>query len=96
MDEPNSNLDDAGERALSAAIQTLKDEGSTVLIVSHRTAILPLADLILVLSNGRVADFGAARDVLSRLQSGSNQHSTASTTSKPTSPDGMVTVPVKP
>lgn len=96
MDEPNSNLDDAGERALSAAIQTLKDEGSTVLIVSHRTAILPLADLILVLSNGRVADFGAAQDVLSRLQSGGNHHSTASTTSKPTSPAGMVTVPVKP
>ena len=36
LDEPNSNLDDAGERALHSAIATLKAAGSTVLIVSHR------------------------------------------------------------
>ena len=95
MDEPNSNLDDSGERALSAAIQTLKAEGSTVVIVSHRTAILPLADLILVLSKGKVADFGAAQDVLSRLKSGSNQHSATAHESNATSPAVVTTVPVK-
>ena len=95
MDEPNSNLDEFGERALAAAIQTLKTAGSTVVIVSHRTSILPLADLILVLADGRVADFGATQDVMTRLQPNANKQPSGTKTPLPNKPVSITTVPVK-
>ena len=67
LDEPNSNLDDDGEIALGAAIQRMKDLNSTVVIVSHRTNILYLADRLLVMTAGRVSDFGPTDEVLSRF-----------------------------
>ena len=67
LDEPNSNLDDDGEVALGAAIQRMKDLNSTVVIVSHRTNILYLADRLLVMTAGRVSDFGPTDEVLSRF-----------------------------
>ncbi len=67
LDEPNSNLDDDGEAALGAAIQRMKDLNSTVVIVSHRTNILYLADRLLVMTAGRVSDFGPTDEVLSRF-----------------------------
>ena len=69
LDEPNSNLDEAGEVALGRAIQILKENGSTVLIVSHRQNILPLTDYLLVLAGGQIVDFGGSDDVLHRLNS---------------------------
>ena len=47
LDEPNSNLDQNGEAALNAAISTLKESGSTVVIVTHRKNVVPLADYML-------------------------------------------------
>lgn len=58
LDEPNSNLDDIGERALFAAIQQLKNMKKTVFLITHRQGILPLADFTLTLQNGQVASFG--------------------------------------
>ena len=70
LDEPNSNLDQNGEAALNAAISTLKQSGSTVVIVTHRKNVVPLADYMLVMDSGTVVDFGPARDVLARLETG--------------------------
>ena len=70
LDEPNSNLDEAGDNALSAALQTLKQLGSTVLVVSHRQNLLPLADEIIILSQGRVAVSGPAAEVIRKI----NEH----------------------
>ena len=91
MDEPNSER--SGERARSA-VQTLKAEGSTVVMLAS-LCDFTAHDLILVLSKGKVADFGAAQDVLSRLKSGSNQHSATAHESNATSPAVVTTVPVK-
>jgi ATP-binding cassette subfamily C protein EexD len=67
LDEPNSNLDDAGEEALHKAIATLKAAGSTVLIVSHRQGALKLADYILALKEGQVRYFGESSVVLEQM-----------------------------
>ena len=67
LDEPNSNLDDAGEEALHKAIATLKAAGSTVLIVSHRQGALKLADYILALKAGQVRYFGESSVVLDQM-----------------------------
>ncbi|RYF84110.1 MAG: type I secretion system permease/ATPase [Comamonadaceae bacterium] len=67
LDEPNSNLDDAGERALSAALTQLKALGRTVVVISHRTNLLNVTDKLLLLADGQVQAFGASREVLASL-----------------------------
>jgi ATP-binding cassette subfamily C protein EexD len=73
LDEPNSNLDDAGEQALTSAVERLKSQGATVLVVTHRRSILSQMDQLLVLQQGQVAAFGAREEVLGRLQSNTAQ-----------------------
>jgi type I secretion system ABC transporter, PrtD family len=67
LDEPNSNLDDVGERALALAIQQLKATGATVFIITHRTSILAQLDRLLVLSNGAIALYGPREKVMAEL-----------------------------
>jgi PrtD family type I secretion system ABC transporter len=67
LDEPNSNLDDDGENALTNAIMDLKDAGTTVVIVSHRPSVLNTMDRSLVLAEGTVRAFGSRNEVLARL-----------------------------
>jgi PrtD family type I secretion system ABC transporter len=55
LDEPNANLDSAGEEALIAAVQTLKGLGSTVILISHRPKVLRDVDHLLLLKNGMPA-----------------------------------------
>ena len=54
LDEPNANLDDAGDAALVKAIQDLKARGRTVFLITHRPNALAIADRILVLNNGAI------------------------------------------
>ncbi|MBM3337246.1 MAG: type I secretion system permease/ATPase [Betaproteobacteria bacterium] len=68
LDEPNSNLDEEGEKALISAIQTIKTRGCTVIMISHRRSLLPVADKLLFLRDGQVAAFGGRDEVLARLQ----------------------------
>jgi ATP-binding cassette subfamily C exporter for protease/lipase len=55
LDEPNSNLDSAGEQALAGAIQRMTESGTTVVLVSHRTNILRQANHLLMLRDGAAA-----------------------------------------
>ena len=71
LDEPDANLDDAGENALRDAISALRAGGVTVVLVTHRTALVQSADLLLVLRQGRVVHFGAPAQVLAAQQAGS-------------------------
>lgn len=76
LDEPNSNLDQAGEAALAEAIRDLKGCGAALVIVGHRSSTLTQADKVLVLKDGCVAMFGARDEVLRKLseQSASRGH----------------------
>lgn len=69
LDEPNSNLDDQGEKELVAAISRIKQTGCTVIIISHRTMILSVVDKLLLLKEGTVAGFGQRDQVLAALSS---------------------------
>ncbi|MGH6944736.1 MAG: ATP-binding cassette domain-containing protein, partial [Geminicoccaceae bacterium] len=52
LDEPNSNLDSAGEEALADAIWQMKRSGTTVVLISHRSKVLRQADHMLMLKDG--------------------------------------------
>lgn len=67
LDEPNANLDSDGEAALHETLKRLKDMGRTVVIVSHRPAVLTAVDFVLVLRAGQLESFGPRDDVLRRL-----------------------------
>jgi ABC-type protease/lipase transport system fused ATPase/permease subunit len=67
LDEPNSNLDHAGEAALAAGLAMLRQTGATIIVVTHRPSILTGMDKILVLNNGTVERFGPREEVLSAL-----------------------------
>lgn len=71
LDEPNSNLDDAGEQALLAALQHLKEKGRTVVVITHRTNILKAVDNILVIRDGIGQAFGPRDQVLQALKQNS-------------------------
>lgn len=67
LDEPNSNLDDQGEAALIRAIARLKEEGSTVFIITHRPSILNGVDKVLVLREGQLQIFGPREQVMAQF-----------------------------
>ncbi len=68
LDEPNANLDDAGEKALIAAIQQMKTEGRTVVLVTHRLNILSVADDLLVMQEGKVLQHGPRDEILKQMK----------------------------
>ena len=67
LDEPNSSLDPEGEEALGRAIQRLKADGTTIVVVAHRPSVLAHADKLLVLRAGAVEAFGDRDAVIARL-----------------------------
>ena len=64
LDEPNASLDAAGEEALINAIVTLKQRGTTLVVIAHRPSILRHVDKALVLRAGTVEAFGPPSEVL--------------------------------
>ncbi len=64
LDEPNANLDVAGEHALFKAVRMAADGGASVVVVSHRPALLEVADQVAVLQAGRIAAIGPREEIL--------------------------------
>lgn len=64
LDEPNSNLDAQGDKALNAAIQYMRSQNKTVIIVSHRPTAMAAVNKILVLRGGQQEKFGLKEDIL--------------------------------
>lgn len=67
LDEPNANLDGAGEEKLLAALRVLRERACTVVLITHRPALLRDAHKVLVLHAGEVADFGERDTVLGKF-----------------------------
>jgi PrtD family type I secretion system ABC transporter len=67
LDEPNTNLDQPGERALLATIAELKQAGRTLVIVAHRPNILASVDQILCLNEGFMDMLGTRDEVIAKF-----------------------------
>jgi ATP-binding cassette subfamily C exporter for protease/lipase len=81
LDEPNSSLDEVGDAALAKAILTLKQLGTTFVVMTHRTSVLGVADKMLVMREGTQQAFGPRDEVLAALQ---NARQPAQVASAPT------------
>ncbi len=73
LDEPNSNLDDVGEQALIAALTDLRQRGKTIVIVTHRQAVLGVTSKLLIIRDGVVNAFGPRDQVLQALAQAQQQ-----------------------
>lgn len=67
LDEPNSNLDAAGEDALLAAIGAAKQRGAIVVIVGHRPTVFAQVDHIMIMADGQVMQMGERNEMLKRI-----------------------------
>jgi ATP-binding cassette subfamily C exporter for protease/lipase len=67
LDEPNSNLDEAGEAALMQTLHYLKASGVTVLVITHRLGVLAAVDQLLLLREGSVQACGPRDEVLAAM-----------------------------
>jgi ATP-binding cassette subfamily C protein len=67
LDEPDANLDGAGEASLTEAIRSVRRRGGIVVVCSHRLAALEGVDTLVSLSNGRLHTSGRKDDVLRRM-----------------------------
>ena len=68
LDEPNSSLDEAGDRVLLNLLRELRGEGVTVIIITHRTQVLAVMDHILLLADGMVQTFAPAKEIFAQLK----------------------------
>ena len=70
LDEPNSSLDEAGDAALNQAIASLKAQGTSFVVITHRTSVLAVSDRMLVLRDGAQQLFGSTAEVMQKLRGG--------------------------
>ena len=68
LDEPNANLDDAGEAALARTVADLREQNVAVVLITHRPSAVALADQLLVLYHGKVRFKGPRDTVLEQLK----------------------------
>jgi ATP-binding cassette subfamily C exporter for protease/lipase len=77
LDEPNANLDDAGETALLQTVLELKAKGKTVFLITHRPGAIAVADRLIILRDGEIFADGPKEDVLAALRQPGPPTSTA-------------------
>jgi ATP-binding cassette subfamily C exporter for protease/lipase len=67
LDEPNANLDEAGDAALVEALREMKREQRTVFVMTHRLNVLAVADAVMLLANGNIQMYGPREEVMKAL-----------------------------
>jgi ATP-binding cassette subfamily C exporter for protease/lipase len=72
LDEPNSNLDEIGERALARTLADLRARGTTTVLVTHRLAALGMVQKIMVLADGVIKAYGPRDEVVAAMRAASN------------------------
>ncbi len=67
LDEPVGAMDSVSEGGIITLLRELSSEGATVVVATHKTAMLPLLDRLVVLQAGRVLLDGPRDAVLAKL-----------------------------
>lgn len=65
LDEPSSNVDMAGDEALTGAVEAAKRAMSIPIVIAHRPSTISACDHVLVIANGRQTAFGPRERILS-------------------------------
>lgn len=73
LDEPNANLDEAGELALNQAIMQLRAAGKTIVLISHRPQLIATTTHLLLLDGGKMRAFGPTAQVIAAMQQAQRQ-----------------------
>lgn len=67
LDEPNSALDQDGSEALNSAIATMKSEGRSVIIMTHRPVAISECDTLLVVEKGAIKAHGPRDEIIKSM-----------------------------
>jgi len=70
LDEPNANLDRAGDEALAAALTGMSARGQSVVLISHRVQVMGNADTLLYVDRGVQRAFGPKAQVMKLFRQG--------------------------
>lgn len=68
MDEPNSNLDSTGENALLNTLKTMREAGTTQIVITHHPVLLRDANKVAVLIEGKIQLYGPRNEVLEKMK----------------------------
>lgn len=97
LDEPNSNLDEAGEQALVNAVLDLRNRGKTIILITHRPSAISVTTKLLLMRDGQVHMFGPTAKVLAALQEQQKQAAlTNQAAAKPQAPSAPPAPPPPP
>lgn len=67
LDEPNSNLDNEGDQALTDALFGIRERGGIVIVIAHRPSALAGVDQVLVMAQGKAKAIGPKDEILGKL-----------------------------
>lgn len=68
LDEPNANLDEQGHQSLVNTLVLLKQAGVTIIMVTQRDEILPIADEIMVFDRGLIVERDSGDKILQKYR----------------------------
>ncbi|MCW7541854.1 type I secretion system permease/ATPase [Aquabacterium sp. A7-Y] len=89
LDEPTSSMDAQAEAGFIHHLRTALDD-RTLVVVTHRPALLSLVDRVVVVDNGRILADGPKAQVLAML---SGQPAAAAAPARPAAPESSETAP---
>lgn len=86
LDEPNANLDVAGDDALTQTIAALRQAGSSVIVMAHRPSALAAVNKLMILRAGVVAHFGDKLEILAEMTGQNSSQIAGQTVAAPDAP----------
>jgi len=89
LDEPNSNLDGEGDKALSQAISRVRSRGGIVVVIAHRRSALASVDVLMAMEQGRVKIIGPRDEVLAKLFGANKQPQPSAPSGVPAAAGGL-------